>query len=145
LSELGAGFAAGRKAARSQVSFRHPDGYAIMQALIARDVIGDFRARTDALRLYAALHREAEVRAAVEIIADGLDQSAVTARDTQKALVTLPASPTIPRLRQRKCRSRAHVLHRLSALDASWTRQEPISNAHDELLFIIQHQTPNSG
>ncbi len=28
----------------SQVSFSHPDGYAIMQALIARGVIGDFRA-----------------------------------------------------------------------------------------------------
>jgi len=28
----------------SQVSFRHPDGYAIMQALIDRNVIGDFRA-----------------------------------------------------------------------------------------------------
>jgi kynureninase len=28
----------------SQVSFRHPEGYAIMQALIARNVIGDFRA-----------------------------------------------------------------------------------------------------
>lgn len=28
----------------SQVSFAHPDGYAIMQALIARGVIGDFRA-----------------------------------------------------------------------------------------------------
>lgn len=28
----------------SQVSFRHPAGYAIMQALIAHDVIGDFRA-----------------------------------------------------------------------------------------------------
>ncbi|MGB0632813.1 MAG: kynureninase [Alphaproteobacteria bacterium] len=27
----------------SQVSFRHPDGYPIMQALIARGVIGDFR------------------------------------------------------------------------------------------------------
>jgi kynureninase len=28
----------------SQVSFRHPQGYAIMQALIAHEVIGDFRA-----------------------------------------------------------------------------------------------------
>ncbi len=28
----------------SQISFRHPEGYAIMQALIARGVIGDFRA-----------------------------------------------------------------------------------------------------
>ena len=33
----------------SQVSFRHPQGYAIMQALIARNVIGDFRA-PDAIR-----------------------------------------------------------------------------------------------
>jgi kynureninase len=28
----------------SQVSFRHPEGYAIMQALIAQGIIGDFRA-----------------------------------------------------------------------------------------------------
>lgn len=33
----------------SQVSFRHPEGYAIMQALIAEGVIGDFRA-PDVLR-----------------------------------------------------------------------------------------------
>jgi kynureninase len=33
----------------SQVSFAHPDGYAIMQALIERGVIGDFRA-PDVLR-----------------------------------------------------------------------------------------------
>jgi kynureninase len=33
----------------SQVSFSHPEGYAIMQALIARGVIGDFRA-PDAIR-----------------------------------------------------------------------------------------------
>ena len=33
----------------SQVSFAHPDGYAVMQALVARGVVGDFRA-PDVLR-----------------------------------------------------------------------------------------------
>ena len=55
----------------SQVSFRHPDGYAIMQALIARGLIGDFRA-PDILRfgftpLYIGLN---DVDRAVEILAD---------------------------------------------------------------------------
>jgi kynureninase len=55
----------------SQVSFRHPNGYAIMQALIARGVIGDFRA-PDAMRFgFTPLYISGtEVRAAVDIIAD---------------------------------------------------------------------------
>ncbi|MFN6976638.1 MAG: kynureninase [Gemmobacter sp.] len=55
----------------SQVSFRHPEGYAIMQALIAREVIGDFRA-PDILRfgftpLYIGM---AEVERAVALLAE---------------------------------------------------------------------------
>ncbi|GLS87886.1 kynureninase [Cypionkella aquatica] len=55
----------------SQVSFRHPEGYAIMQAMIARGVIGDFRA-PDIIRCgFIPLFIDAsDVAKAVEIIAD---------------------------------------------------------------------------
>jgi kynureninase len=74
----------------SQVSFRHPDGYAIMQALIARNVIGDFRA-PDMMRFgFTPLYiGEAEVRAAVDIIADVLtNRRWDSAEYRKKALVT---------------------------------------------------------
>ena len=74
----------------SQVSFRHPDGYAIMQALIARDVIGDFRA-PDMMRFgFTPLYiGEADVRAAVDVIADVLTHRRWdSAEYRKKALVT---------------------------------------------------------
>jgi kynureninase len=59
----------------SQVSFRHPQGYAIMQALIARGLIGDFRA-PDALRFgFTPLYiGEEEVLGAVSIMEDVLSK-----------------------------------------------------------------------
>ncbi|MEO1689121.1 MAG: aminotransferase class V-fold PLP-dependent enzyme, partial [Pseudomonadota bacterium] len=74
----------------SQVSFRHPEGYAIMQALIARGVIGDFRA-PDLLRFgFAPLYVTLEdVERAAATLADVLSTRAWDApRFRQRAKVT---------------------------------------------------------
>lgn len=68
-----------REAARrgSQVSFRHPEGYAVMQALIAEGVVGDFRA-PDILRFgFTPLYtRYVDVYDAVETLARILEAAA---------------------------------------------------------------------
>ncbi|MCB2144639.1 MAG: kynureninase, partial [Rhodobacteraceae bacterium] len=60
----------------SQVSFRQPEGYAIMQALIAQGVIGDFRA-PDILRFgFTPLYTSMEdVTGAVAILKRIMDDA----------------------------------------------------------------------
>ncbi|MDO1580534.1 kynureninase [Rhizobium oryzicola] len=74
----------------SQVSFLHAEGYAIMQALIARGVIGDFRA-PNAIRFgFTPLYiSERDVEGAVDILADIMTNNLWDAPEfKQKALVT---------------------------------------------------------
>ena len=74
----------------SQVSFRHSNGYAIMQALIARGVIGDFRA-PDIVRFgIAPLYiDEADVLQAVSVIEDVMrNRRWDDEKYSRKALVT---------------------------------------------------------
>jgi kynureninase len=70
--ELAAPREAGRRG--SQVSFRHPSGYPIVQALIARGVIGDFRA-PDLMRFgFAPLYlRHVDIWDAVDQLVTVLD------------------------------------------------------------------------
>ena len=74
----------------SQVSFRHDHAYPVMQALIARGVIGDVRA-PDILRFgFTPLYlSEAEVVQAATILADVIDTRAYEAPEyQQRAAVT---------------------------------------------------------
>ncbi|MCC5976715.1 MAG: kynureninase [Salinarimonas sp.] len=69
----------------SQVSFHHPQAYAVMQALIARGVIGDFRA-PDILRFgFTPLYtRFVDVFDAVSVLAEVLETRSYTHPDFQK-------------------------------------------------------------
>lgn len=74
----------------SQISFLHREGYAIMQALIARGVIGDFRA-PDAIRFgFTPLYiGERDVLKAVSILEDIMTNRLWDATEyKQRALVT---------------------------------------------------------
>jgi kynureninase len=71
----------------SQASFTHPHGYAVMQALIARGVIGDYREpeimRFGFTPLYTSF---ADVWDAVEILRDILDSEAYDTRAARSAV-----------------------------------------------------------
>ena len=74
----------------SHVSFAHPDGYPIMQALISRGVIGDFRS-PDILRFgFTPLYtRFVDVWDAVEILHDIIEAGAyLEPRFSERAAVT---------------------------------------------------------
>jgi kynureninase len=77
IAPLGLGLATPRNASQrgSQVSFTHPLGYAIMQALIERGVVGDFRA-PDILRFgFAPLYVSfADVVRSVKILREVIDR-----------------------------------------------------------------------
>lgn len=61
----------------SQVSFAFDEGYAVMQALIERGVIGDFRAPNILRFGFTPLYLdEADVRQAAEILGDVMDSDA---------------------------------------------------------------------
>ncbi|MEN9507504.1 MAG: kynureninase [Gemmatimonadota bacterium] len=68
----------------SHVSFRHPEGYAIMQALIARQVIGDFRA-PDVMRfgLTPLYLRYTDIAHAVDVLEEILRTRAYVAPEFQ--------------------------------------------------------------
>lgn len=83
-AERGLSLASPREASArgGQVAFSHPDGWAIMQNLIARGVVGDFRA-PDIIRFgFAPLYvRHVDVWDAVEILGEILDSESW--RDTR--------------------------------------------------------------
>jgi kynureninase len=76
IAPLGLGLATPREAAQrgSQVSFTHSDGYAIMQAVIARGVVGDFRSPNILRFGFAPLYNSyVDVVRSVEILREVID------------------------------------------------------------------------
>jgi kynureninase len=71
----------------SQVSFTHPQGYAVMQALIERGVIGDYR-EPEIMRFgFTPLYTSyCDVWDAVEILRDILDNGSYDANAARSAV-----------------------------------------------------------
>ncbi len=101
--------AARRRAQRgSHVVFAHPQGYAVMQALIARGVIGDFRA-PDLMRFgfaplynrFAEIVRAAEILAEILSTANGTSRASISARRSPDRRVPRPRCLDAPRTRTR--------------------------------------------
>ena len=119
----------------SHVVFAHPQGYAVMQALIARGVIGDFRAPNLMRFGFAPLYnRFADIVRAAQILGEnfpagsGINRASISARRSPDRRVPPPRFVDAPRTRTRggeieedeaeQDRALAHVHRRVEASSA---------------------------
>jgi hypothetical protein len=128
----------------SQVSFTHPHGYAVMQALIARGVIGDYREpaimRFGFTPLYTSF---ADVWHAVEILRDILDRKPTT---SPPSAMPSPEPPMSDDKTMNKENSSGCPMHAGAQQGASGTARRWISAtmSYGDYLALDQILTPST-